>query len=528
MLRPQPLYRARILIPRNYLDKLLLALGKAEIIHLCSVDEDEELREVVEPIGYTDKYYKYASLASRIEELASNLGLTITPKAAEGNIEEVERRLSEVEEKVNEIRFAISKLEERGDTERIEQLKRVLMEVAEKVRDDLSSWLGLALTHRKIEEAKSKIGKCGEHFYVISAWVPKKRIEELKNILMEATEDNYVMELSEPGHHDHPPTLIKHEGILAPFGALTKVMGTPSYEELDPTPVIVLTFPLIFGFMFGDVGHGLVLTLFSALALYYKVKGVQMGETLNYIIQGSPLLLLCGISSIIFGFLYGEFFGSEEWFDELFKPILHAIGKEHGPIWFSPYHEPMHLLKICIYVAIAHIISGLTIDLINKVKNREFKHAIAGPAVWLWLYGSGAYLFITYGSRIFEVMFNPQIIVPFIIAPFITMLILRSIIEGPSEGLGSSLESFLSSISNTVSYSRILALNMAHTIFAKLPFNFSGTAFIGAFIAFNALILMLESLLSFMHTLRLHLVEWFLKFYKGEGYEFTPFSTTPS
>ena len=379
---------------------------------------------------------------------------------------------------------------------------------------------------KKLEEAKSIIGKCGETFNVITGWIPKKYYSKLIEILKKSTQDKFVMEIVEPGHHDHPPTLIEYKGILTSFGALTKAIGVPSYEEIDPTPIMVFSFPIIFGFMFGDVGHGLIVTLVALLALHYKMKGVQFGEMLNYIVQGSPLLLLCGISSIIFGILYGEFFGSEEWFEMLFKPILHALGKEHGPLWFSPYHEPMYLLKICIFIAIAHITLGIILDLINKISNKEFKHAIAGPGTWLWLYGSGAYLFITYRSRIFEVIFRMDIMIPFIIIPFIVMLVLRILIEGASEGFGSTLESFLASISNTVSYSRILALNMAHTIFAKLPFNFAGStiAFIGAFIGFNLLILMLESLLSFMHTLRLHWVEWFLKFYKGEGYEFKPFT----
>jgi len=524
--KSEPMFKVRILIPREYLNNILIALGEVEILHLSNVEDDEELKEIVKPMGLSDAYYKYTSLATRIEELALNLNLKISPKVGKEDISKVEEELSKIEEEVNNIRFAISKLEEKGETEKIELLRKRLSEIASEVKDKLALWLGVTLKYKKLEEAKSIIGKCGETFNVITGWIPKKYYSKLIEILKKSTQDKFVMEIVEPGHHDHPPTLIEYKGILTSFGALTKAIGVPSYEEIDPTPIMVFSFPIIFGFMFGDVGHGLIVTLVALLALHYKMKGVQFGEMLNYIVQGSPLLLLCGISSIIFGILYGEFFGSEEWFEMLFKPILHALGKEHGPLWFSPYHEPMYLLKICIFIAIAHITLGIILDLINKISNKEFKHAIAGPGTWLWLYGSGAYLFITYRSRIFEVIFRMDIMIPFIIIPFIVMLVLRILIEGASEGFGSTLESFLASISNTVSYSRILALNMAHTIFAKLPFNFAGStiAFIGAFIGFNLLILMLESLLSFMHTLRLHWVEWFLKFYKGEGYEFKPFT----
>jgi len=529
VLKSEQMFKVRILIPNEYLDKTLIALGEAEVLHLSDIAEDEELKEVITPAELSEAYYKYAGIIARIEELASNLNLNlkVTSKInKEYSISEIEEKLGKLEEEVNDIRFAISKLEEKGELENLEKLRGKLREIADEAKSKLPLWLGVAWRYRKLEEAKSKLGKCGKSFHVIYGWIPKRNYQKLMKILEDATENKFIMGVSEPSHHDHPPTLIEHKGILTSFGALTRAIGVPSYGEIDPTPIMVLTFPLIFGSMFGDVGHGAIIVLAAIAALYYKRKGVEVGETLNYIVQGSPLLLLCGISSIIFGMLYGEFFGSEEWFEALFKPILHLVGKEHGPIWFSPYHEPMYLLKICIFIAIIHMISGLLLDFINKISEKEYKHAIAGPGTWLWLYAGGAYLFITYGSRIFEVIFDPQIIVPYVAVPLIVMIIFRTITEGPSEGFGSALESFLSSISNTVSYSRILALNMAHTIFAKLPFNFTASpiAFIGSFIAFNAIILTLEALLSMMHTLRLHWVEWFLKFYSGEGYEFKPFT----
>ncbi|RLE49587.1 MAG: hypothetical protein DRJ21_02290, partial [Candidatus Methanomethylicota archaeon] len=133
MFKSEPMFKVRILIPREYLNNILIALGEVEILHLSNVEDDEELKEIVKPMGLSDAYYKYTSLATRIEELALNLNLKISPKVGKEDISKVEEELSKIEEEVNNIRFAISKLEEKGETEKIELLRKRLSEIASEV-----------------------------------------------------------------------------------------------------------------------------------------------------------------------------------------------------------------------------------------------------------------------------------------------------------------------------------------------------------------------------------------------------------
>ena len=115
---------------------------------------------------------------------------------------------------------------------------------------------------------------------------------------------------------EDPPTKFSHSRFVKPFEEITKLYGLPHYDEVDPTPVMALTFPLIFGLMFGDVGHGLIL-LVGGLTLGKLIKRNQAIKNVCWI------LAACGVGAIIAGLLYGEFFGIR-----LFAPL-----------WFSPFNN---------------------------------------------------------------------------------------------------------------------------------------------------------------------------------------------
>ncbi|MFR5073557.1 MAG: V-type ATPase 116kDa subunit family protein [Bianqueaceae bacterium] len=124
-----------------------------------------------------------------------------------------------------------------------------------------------------------------------------------------------VYEPEEVDERIKTPTKLKNKGVVKAFEALVGMYGVPSYNELDPTPLVTITYLLIFGMMFGDVGQGLVI-FFGAFFLY-KLKGIKLAKVISY----------CGISSVIFGFVYGSFFGNET--------IIHSL------LPFLPLLEPM-------------------------------------------------------------------------------------------------------------------------------------------------------------------------------------------
>jgi V/A-type H+-transporting ATPase subunit I len=281
--------------------------------------------------------------------------------------------------------------------------------------------------------------------------------------------------------------------------------------------------------MFGDVGHGLIIAVLSAGLLYAKRKGTRykeqsfggLGGLFNMILDGSGLLVLGGIAATVCGFLYGTVMGSEEWFREL-------TGFQQ-PLWFNPFMYPMTLLKISIIIGIIHVSSGLALDMVNKARNGDYRDLVAGPGLWLWFYLTLAYLVLTYGfSVISYVLSNIPLMLLLLGVPSGLMLIAKMKIEGPFEGIGRWMESMLASISHTISYIRIMAMKMIHDVFSLLFLGVlvSVPVYVGVpifAVLTLVMIVILEAAFVFLQDLRLHWVEWFLKFYSGSGVPFRPF-----
>lgn len=415
---------------------------------------------------------------------------------------------------------------------RVEKSRERTMQLKMKVKElaaQNSNWLEvdgeLVNAERVLEEAK---GLCGttESTYVIEGWLPANRIPELQERLSMVSEGQCVVQdWSRRGS----PTLLHNPKGTGLFQRLTLGFGTPASTEIDPTVLWTVTYPLFFGLMFGDVGHGLLVFAISAMLLYAKSKGTRfaegsfsgLGSLFNMILDGSGLLLLGGAAAVVFGLLYGTFMGSEEWFVELTKLP--------GPLWFNPFEHPTTLLKVSIIIGIVHVSSGLILDIVNKVKNREYDELVAGPGLWLWFYLTLGYLILAHGFRLISyVLSNILVVLAALGVPAVLMLFAKIRIEGPFEGVGHWMESMFASISHTISYIRIMAMKMIHDVFSILFLGILlGTPIYVGVPVFAVLtimmILVLESAFVFLQDLRLHWVEWFLKFYSGSGVAFKPF-----
>ena len=415
---------------------------------------------------------------------------------------------------------------------RIEESRELANRVKLKVKElasQNSGWLQVdgerVNAERVLEEAKSLCGKT-ESTYVIEGWLPSNRISELQTELSRVSDgDCVVQDWSKRGG----PTLLRNPKATGLFERLTLGFGTPTSTEIDPTILWVVTYPLFFGLMFGDVGHGLLVLVISVMLFYAKKRGTRfpeqsyggLGSLFNMILDGSGLLILGGASAIFFGMLYGTIMGSEEWFNELTRLP--------GPLWFNPFKHPTQLLKISIIIGIAHVSSGLVIDIVNKVKNREYDELIAGPGLWLWFYLTFGYLILAHGfGMISYVLANLPLVLGMLGIPAGLMLVAKIRIEGTFEGIGHWMESMFASISHTISYIRIMAMKMIHDVFSILFLGilFATPIYIGVPIfalLTIIMILVLETAFVFLQALRLHWVEWFLKFYSGSGIPFKPF-----
>jgi V/A-type H+/Na+-transporting ATPase subunit I len=418
---------------------------------------------------------------------------------------------------------------------RLKQLKDKLADIGRTDGEYLLIQRELVAAERTFEQAKGYCGKT-ETTYMIEGWAPASKVGPIRSQLKAICSDEVIMK---DWHSRDAPTRLQNPKIpvLSIFEKLTIGFGVPKSDEIDPTVLWLITYPLFFGFMFGDVGNGLVVMLISTVFYVYKKRGLVisdnayggLGGVFSMVIQGSPLLILSGASALVVGFLYGTVFGNLEWFK--------MITGLPGPLWFEPFENIRLMLRLSITIGVIHITSGLVLDIINKLYVREYRELISGPLVWLWFYAAFGITLLQYGLRFPNYLFDPRNTTDLFLrvgVPLIAMLALKLWTEG-GMGLMHAFESMLASLSHTISYVRILAMKLIDDVFLRL--------FLGVLVTFSAwgnplgtalgwilfaalttvLILILETAFVFMQSLRLHWVEWFLKFYAGSGTAFKPY-----
>jgi V/A-type H+-transporting ATPase subunit I len=361
-----------------------------------------------------------------------------------------------------------------------------------------------------------------ESTVLFQAWIPKTQVKSVAEDLSKATgglASIYAEETKSQLHHSaeaasakdpQPPTLVRTPGWTRPLQSIVDNFGIPSYSETNPTPFMILTFPLIYGLMFGDVGEGLLFLAFGFFLLYLKRKKIKVFEIGQIFVNGAELVIMLGVGATIFGFVFGDFFGFDPpipGYHPIFSPTAGAFDKIPNTTNLILYME------FVLFFGVAHYLSGLGISAYNKIRNHEYRHALLGPIAWIWFYSMFIYaavLVVISGFKFSVLLANPLI-------PILVFIPLG--LMGYGEGGLHVMEAFIGAGSNTLSYLRIWALNLADFA-VKFAFASFG---IGGIIAGNALVMILEGLIVFVQTLRLHWVEWFSKFYEGTGHAFAPY-----
>ena len=336
------------------------------------------------------------------------------------------------------------------------------------------------------------------------------------------------------------PTQFKHNRIIRPFELLTKMYGVPSYSEIDPTPFLFITFPLLFGIMFGDMGHGIVLILSGIIgAIFFRKRNKNIN-------QMSWIIFYCGWWAILFGLLYGEFFGAESILGYTLKPIEIPIPFDGTLVLHKPLENVMTLFWVAIFVGVAHINLGLFLEFINYIINRKIYQAFTEAFMKILFLDLGVFLIIVWGIDLNAWLSEPYpILLP--VVPGILLIILKplgkllgvsymqkeSYGQLLSEGSIETFETVLSIPSNILSYLRLLALALAHislmVAITEIARLFSGSALITQILVIiilifgNAIVILLEGITVFINALRLNFYEFFFKFYEGRGTEFEPF-----
>ena len=307
--------------------------------------------------------------------------------------------------------------------------------------------------------------------------------------------------------------------------------GLPRYSEIDPTAFVAVTYTLLFGVMFGDLGQGLLVALIGWLM--WKLKKMPIGK----------ILLPCGISSAFFGLVYGSVFG----FEHALDPLYHTLfGLEEKPIEVMNSSWAMRIILASVVIGLVLIVLAMCLNIFSSLRRRDYESGVFGP--------NGIVGLVFYSSLVFgfgaQLLLNVKIVtLPYVLTLIVLPLILMFLREPlgklmarepdwkPESWGGFIVQNFfemfelmLSYLSNTMSFLRVGAFVLIHAGMMMAVFTLAelagGIAYVVIVIFGNALVMCMEALLVAIQVLRLEFYEMFSRYYNGDGRAFKPLDAT--
>ncbi len=388
----------------------------------------------------------------------------------------------------------------------------------QKVNQQLQNW-GNSL-HKELEDAQRSLVlaepyvrldvamRSAGSLSAVTGWVPKKELPKLETTLNEQLTAPFILTTRSPKHDERTsvPTVMQRSKFFAAFQDLICQYGVPRYGEIDPTPIFALTFILMFGVMFGDVGQGAIFALLGGFIWWKKPKLKSIGQFITYI----------GISSVIFGFLFGSIF--------CFETIIPHL-------WVSPMHSIDYMLMAALVFGMVFVVVMSLISIYNHIAMNEplealFGHHGVASLVFYLAAAAGLYSIATTG----EFGLIPTIL---LIGSF-TTIFAYSWYEMHDAGFDEKflvgtiggLEIAMGYVSNTLSFLRVAAFSLNHAALAGAIFAIAdatgSSGYWPSIIIGNIFIIVLEGGIVLIQTMRLEYYEGFSRYYFGDGKEYVP------
>lgn len=390
----------------------------------------------------------------------------------------------------------------------IENEKIKLSELRETIgRELIHTYLQLQLLE-KINKVKKYMAHDNKGSFYIVGWIPYHNLEALTTKLK-----NHQVEYVVKSHDEvasTPPTKLKNNKIIKPFESIVKMYGTPNYTEMDPTLFVAITAFLMFGFMFGDVGQGLIIALIGFI-LIKKKKSL------------GPIFTAAGISAILFGFLYGSVFGKED----IIKGIVP-----------SPMDNIQNMLVFGIGSGAILILIAMIFNIKNGIKNKDISRALFDKNGLAGLIFYSVILILVVGLlQNGKMILSLTITLVLIIIPLLLILFKEKIENllnkkkakekvSIVEKIFELIEMLLSMASNTISFVRLAAFAINHVGLCMAVYilsnMFGSTGSLIVAIIGNGIVIVLEGLIVAIQVLRLEYYELFSRFYSGDGKEYIP------
>jgi V/A-type H+-transporting ATPase subunit I len=425
--------------------------------------------------------------------------------------------------------------EQASVTAELQKANEEVSRFAAKVAAALARIARAATTERHLLEAGRNFPRT-QTAVLISGWVPTDDTEALEQRMSEVTGGRCVIETAAPEKTppEQIPVLLRHPRLLRPFEMLVTAYGLPSYQELEPTLFVALSYLLMFGMMFGDAGHGAVLATGGLIALL-------AGRAINVRDMG-VLLLFAGLSSMVFGIVYGSYFG---------LPQLKKYALWHDPL----EGDPMALMYRAIEFGVVMMSLGLILNILNRFRRGDVlggfldKFGVAG-LLFYW----GTLTLLTQHAAFQSNGVTNLAAGVFLVLPMMGWALKEPLAylrsprgakdSGEADGFANALleslvgafEAVLSYLANTISFVRLAAYAMSHAALLVAAFmvaeqvrqlSFGGDLLsVLVIIAGNLVAIVLEGIIASVQALRLEYYEFFGKFFSGTGQPFRPFHLT--
>ena len=436
-------------------------------------------------------------------------------------------------------------------------IKKQLAKLAKKSRRDILALHEKARISKDVLETLRKPGGT-KNFAVIQGFIPANMESKFTNSTKQWM--SVVEDITDPKMKEEIPTLFNNGKFVRTFEVITKSQGIPKAGEPDPTPMIALMWPIFYGLMFADMGHGLLL---MALGLLFKFKG--QGELSRW----GMLIAISGASAAIAGVGAGEAFGFHLDHMGPLEGLLEEGGALHSVSWIVgilsvaelTFDQVIDILKVSLFIGIVHLIWAMTLRVIRLVKEGHKMVVLTEAIPNIALYGGivvimmcaigSQYDVMNMYSKVHteavpwvtmflgdwaEVWIITRISVIIVIASMVIMMVggVMHAKKHPDDGadpasvimevlLGKTVES----LAHTISYARLGIMLLVHAAllmtvnnaFTSLGGSESGAAMV-MIIGGNLGIMMIEGLIVYIQSLRLHLYEFFTKWYVGGAQPF--------
>lgn len=369
----------------------------------------------------------------------------------------------------------------------------------------------------EVEKERTEIYSCfGETktSKMFKAWVPKDKVEETLSLIDELTDQHSIIEVEDPTEEEidnnKVPVKQVNPGFAKPYELFVNMYSTPNYKDIDPTIIMALCFPFFFGYCLTDAFYGIIL----AIVGYILYQG--MGKFSKTYKSFGIIVVQCGLWTILLGLLTGGFIGD-------FVPRF-IFGDANAPLptvipSINAFAHPENILIIAIIIGLIHLNIAFLFGIIDNVKRGNIKSLCGGQLCWV-IIELAIVAFVLTGS------------LPIFGALFVLGLILIFYGAGPM-----GIMDVFGFLGDVLSYSRLLALCLS-TGGIAMTANLLGQMLAGlipvvgvvlgaiVFLGVHLFNIAFQSMGAFIHSLRLHFVEFFGNFYEGDSQEFEPFKAT--